>query len=127
VQPSPTRPAPVVAQPQQSTKPPVATNPQQTPGASLPPLPGDPLFPSDLGSVAPGTPLPQGDTLNTPLAVVVGADGKQTPRLASETPLDKGPIGLLAIIATVCVVGVTTGAIRAIITQRGQSSRVRLA
>jgi hypothetical protein len=127
VPPSPSRPAPVVAQPQQSTKPPTPANPQQTASASLPPLPGSPLFPSDLGSVAPGTPLPQGDTLNTPPAVVVGADGKQTPRLASETPLDKGPIGLLAIIATVCVVGVTTGAIRAIITQRGQSSRVRLA
>jgi hypothetical protein len=121
-QPSPTRPAPVVAQPPPSTKPSTGANPQQSAAASLPPLPGDPLFPADLGTA--GTPLPQGDTLITPPAVVVGTDGK-TPRLASETPLDKGPIGLLAIIATVCVVGVTTGAIRAIITQR--ATRVEFA
>lgn len=37
---------------------------------------------------------------------------------ASDTPTDKGPIGLLAIIATVCVVGVSVGAIRAIVGQR---------
>ncbi|MEU8078175.1 hypothetical protein AB0B31_22270 [Catellatospora citrea] len=36
----------------------------------------------------------------------------------SKTSPDKGPIGLLAIIATVCVVGVAAGAIRAIIAQR---------
>jgi hypothetical protein len=35
-----------------------------------------------------------------------------------DTPTDKGPIGLLAIIATVCVVGVSVGAIRAIVGQR---------
>ncbi|GIH08951.1 hypothetical protein Rhe02_70180 [Rhizocola hellebori] len=127
VQPSPTRPAPPVAQPQQSTKPPAGTNPQQTTAASLPPLPGDPLFPDDPANVAgAGTPGPQGDTLNSPPAVVVGAGGNgQTPRLASNTPLDKGPIGLLAIVATVCVVGVTAGAIRAIITQR--ATRVEFA
>jgi hypothetical protein len=37
---------------------------------------------------------------------------------SSDTPTDKGPIGLLAIIATVCVVGVSVGAIRAIVSQR---------
>ncbi|GAA1416542.1 hypothetical protein ACFQZ4_25435 [Catellatospora coxensis] len=55
----------------------------------------------------------------SPPAAVVGGSGEMLDanRLSSTSP-DKGPIGLLAIIATVCVVGVSAGAIRAIIAQR---------
>jgi hypothetical protein len=113
-----------VSAPRASTPPPAA-NPQQSASTSPPALPSDPLFPDDLTDAGAGTPAPEGDTLNTPPAIVVGADGNQTQRLAVDTPLDKGPIGLLAIIATVCVVGVTAGAIRAIITQR--ATRVEFA
>lgn len=50
-------------------------------------------------------------------ATVVNIDGSPTFQSKS-TSTDRGPIGVLAIIATVCVVGVGTGAIRAIISQR---------
>jgi hypothetical protein len=44
--------------------------------------------------------------------------------LASVDPVsDSGPTGLLALIATVCVVGVSAGAIRAIIAQRASRTR----
>jgi hypothetical protein len=36
----------------------------------------------------------------------------------SESTPDDGPIGLLALTATVCVVGVSAGAVRALISQR---------
>ncbi|MEV0267343.1 hypothetical protein AB0H43_01015 [Hamadaea sp. NPDC050747] len=74
-----------------------------------------PLEPDPSGSVAVG-----GDSLE-PGSTVVTPGGEsviQDTALASDTPKDKGPIGLLAIIATVCVVGVTVGAIRAIVSQR---------
>ncbi|GHJ46700.1 hypothetical protein Cs7R123_40420 [Catellatospora sp. TT07R-123] len=52
-------------------------------------------------------------------AVVVGeGSGNSGPMQEASFPVDNGPIGLLAIIATVCVVGVGAGAIRAIIAQR---------
>ncbi|MBV1852198.1 hypothetical protein [Catellatospora tritici] len=51
-------------------------------------------------------------------AVVVGDDHRLDDAKAAGFPVDNGPIGLLAIIATVCVVGVSAGAIRAIIAQR---------
>jgi len=118
IQPSPTRPGPTALQSQPTLKPPTSRRNQQSPSASLPPLPGDPLFPDQLANAAgAGTPAPQGDTFKPP-ASVLDNEGKQTNRIAANVPLDKGPIGLLAIIATVCVVGVTSGAIRAIITQR---------
>jgi hypothetical protein len=41
----------------------------------------------------------------------------QLARTSGSTP-DDGPIGLLALIATVCVVGVSAGAVRALISQR---------
>lgn len=54
-----------------------------------------------------------------PAVSLVDKDGEMldSNRVSSTSP-DKGPIGLLAIIATVCVVGVSAGAIRAIIAQR---------
>ena len=51
---------------------------------------------------------PQVEFTTTPNATMVGSD----------TPTDKDLIGLLAIIATVCVVGISVGAIRAIVGQR---------
>jgi len=73
-----------------------------------------PLEPDPSGSAAAG-----GDSLD-PGSTVVTTSGESViaTELASDTPKDKGPIGLLAIIATVCVVGVTVGAIRAIVSQR---------
>ncbi|NUT21859.1 MAG: hypothetical protein HOV77_22010 [Hamadaea sp.] len=77
-----------------------------------------PLFPMDpdpSSSVAAG-----GDSLE-PGSTVVTPGGESVidvSAVSSDTPKDKGPIGLLAIIATVCVVGVTVGAIRAIVSQR---------
>lgn len=50
--------------------------------------------------------------------VAAKVDTAKTPGALSDTPTDKGPIGLLAIIATVCVVGVSVGAIRAIVGHR---------
>ncbi|MCP2326035.1 hypothetical protein HDA40_004542 [Hamadaea flava] len=74
-----------------------------------------PLEPDPSGSVAAaGDSLEPGSTVVTPSGEsVIGMTD-----LANDTPRDKGPIGLLAIIATVCVVGVTVGAIRAIVSQR---------
>lgn len=88
----------------------------------LPPSAGDPLFPEldegALGGIDPST----GARLDASATVVNGEgsnDGNADPRLAAGGgPVDKGPIGLLAIVATVCVVGVSIGAIRVIITQR---------
>lgn len=114
-QPTPTRPAsaPTSTSPRPSTKPPApATSQPEMP--ALPSLPGDLFHPADEAAV--GTVPPGSDTLKTPPASVLGESG--TRDAVADAPIDKGPIGLLAIIATVCVVGVTAGAIRAIITQR---------
>ncbi|MEU8000622.1 hypothetical protein AB0B66_05535 [Catellatospora sp. NPDC049111] len=77
------------------------------PTATLFPMPGDGDDDGDGVEQSPAT------------VSVVGGDGKtlDSTRVSSTSP-DKGPIGLLAIIATVCVVGVSAGAIRAIIAQR---------
>lgn len=59
------------------------------------------------------------DTLGT------GDEGVAAEALSSVQPVRKsGPIGLLALIATVCVVGVSAGAIRAIIAQRATRTSV---
>lgn len=107
-----------------SAKPSATAAPGSTPGSGgLPALPTDPLFIDP--NVAGGSPSP-GSSLDASPATIVNPDGTpaQT-NLANHRPVDKGPIGLLAIIATVCVVGVSAGAIRAIITQR--ASRLELA
>lgn len=106
-----------------STKP--STNPSPANAGPIrggadgsPPVPsasGTPLF-SD--PALPGADSSAGANLDPPATVVTGR-GARGQKLAGDTgPVDKGPIGLLAIIATVCVVGVSAGAIRAIITQR---------
>ncbi|GAA4453504.1 hypothetical protein [Phytohabitans houttuyneae] len=54
-----------------------------------------------------------------------GDEGVAAEALSSVQPVRKsGPIGLLALIATVCVVGVSAGAIRAIIAQRATRTSV---
>jgi hypothetical protein len=83
---------------------------------TAPPTPGAPLF-SDpaIAGVEPSA----GATRESSATVVHPGRSPRAQGLAGDTgPVDKGPIGLLAIIATVCVVGVSAGAIRAIITQR---------
>ncbi|GAA1635951.1 hypothetical protein ACFQY4_45620 [Catellatospora bangladeshensis] len=77
----------------------------------LPEEPEETLFP---------TPSDEGEepAVEPSAAVVLGPDEQKMDPAASTSSPDKGPIGLLAIIATVCVVGVSAGAIRAIIAQR---------
>lgn len=72
-----------------------------------------PLDPEASASAGPGLDgIEPGSTVVTP-------DGNPAVELASgDTPKGKGSIGLLAIIATVCVVGVSVGAIRSIVSQR---------
>jgi hypothetical protein len=54
----------------------------------------------------------------------VTVTGANADPLASVEPIsEQGPTGLLALIATVCVVGVSAGAIRAIIAQRATRTR----
>lgn len=55
----------------------------------------------------------------------IGMDGAAAEALASVEPVrESGPIGLLALIATVCAIGVSAGAIRAIIAQRASRTGV---
>ncbi|MEJ3742369.1 hypothetical protein WEI85_03615 [Actinomycetes bacterium KLBMP 9797] len=55
----------------------------------------------------------------------IGMDGAAAEALASVEPVrESGPIGLLALIATVCAVGASAGAIRAIIAQRASRTGV---
>jgi hypothetical protein len=55
----------------------------------------------------------------------IGTDGVAAEALSSVEPIrESGPIGLLALIATVCVIGVSAGAIRAIIAQRASRTGV---
>ncbi|WP_026208649.1 hypothetical protein [Catelliglobosispora koreensis] len=115
--PAPAKPAPAQSKPaaKPSTGVPGNAQPGSSPGAALPELPEDPLFPGAVTNVPGGTPDGSGGTLESSPATVVNSAKKPT---STSGPVDKGPIGLLAIIATVCVVGVSAGAIRAIITQR---------
>ena len=97
------------------------TSPTPKPSASAVPTASEdpsldgPLFPTvpDASGIA----APAGDTLE-PGSTVTTPEGPAISLTGTDTPRDKGPIGLLAIIATVCVVGVTVGAIRAIVSQR---------
>jgi hypothetical protein len=67
-------------------------------------------------------PVDGGSTYGEPATVDAesadgGATAQSMARTAGSTP-DDGPIGFLALIATVCVVGVSAGAIRTLVTQR---------
>ncbi|MBB5870984.1 hypothetical protein F4553_004363 [Allocatelliglobosispora scoriae] len=99
------------------------SRPGTTPAATAEPGVVDPTDPDltgddELFPIPPdgGSPTPGADAATTTTTVVKNTDGSiALPRSSNR---DRGPIGLLAIIATVCVVGVAAGAIRAIITQR---------
>ncbi len=111
--PSRTTSPPSLQKPHTKPSPPSVAPPGGVPGPPLPTM--DPLFPEM--SALPEASLGFGPF--TSPATVVSSKSSASARLAADTgPVDKGPIGLLAIIATVCVVGVSAGAIRAIITQR---------
>lgn len=112
---APARPSP---KPSPNTPPAAAapTRGAQETAATAPPAPGASLF-SEFAM--PGAEPTAGVNLESPATVVHPGRSPRGQKLAGDTgPVDKGPIGLLAIIATVCVVGVSAGAIRAIITQR---------
>ncbi|MEV4412435.1 hypothetical protein [Catellatospora sp. NPDC049609] len=102
------------AQPNRDPQPGRTPNgPEASTDAELPASPDGPLFTEPTGS---GDELP--DAEESPSVSLVGPGGEKMDPKASTSSPDKGPIGLLAIIATVCVVGVSAGAIRAIIAQR---------
>ncbi|WP_155369217.1 hypothetical protein [Catellatospora vulcania] len=96
------------------------TTPAEVPGdggetVNVPDPTGSPLFEDPAPQGGETEPAPE----ESPKGTVVGQDSsKIDATLSSVNSPDKGPIGLLAIIATVCVVGVAAGAIRAIIAQR---------
>jgi len=98
------------------------TSPKPKPSASaVPTASEDPSLDGPLFPVTPdanGSASPAGDTLEPGTTVTTPDGGPAISLTGTDTPRDKGPIGLLAIIATVCVVGVTVGAIRAIVSQR---------
>jgi hypothetical protein len=80
---------------------------------------GAPISPADGGVSSPNA-----GTVEGPAA----AGGEQglaaEPVAAAQTSGGSGPNGLLALIATVCVVGVSAGAIRAIVAQRATRTSV---
>ncbi|MDI1461685.1 hypothetical protein QEZ54_11940 [Catellatospora sp. KI3] len=90
-----------------------SSNPQPSgEDAGLPAVPPDIFDPEEQNE---GDPSPE----PSPVEILPGEGS--TPidsKNVANFPVDNGPIGLLAIIATVCVVGVSAGAIRAIIAQR---------
>jgi hypothetical protein len=102
--------------------------PSPTAKAAASPGAGDPSATVDQSPLFSLEPDPSaggeltGEPSSSDAAVPVGDSTTTGTRLTNatsdDTPMDKGPIGLLAIIATVCVVGVSVGAIRAIVGQR---------
>ncbi|MFC0532925.1 hypothetical protein [Phytohabitans kaempferiae] len=131
-------PAPRTKAPGSSTKPPASSsrppapgerdsrgaNPAATPSAALT------ASPAATETPEPATASEDGGDLGAGVATVDETSGTGTATVAAEAlssvqPVRKsGPIGLLALIATVCVVGVSAGAIRAIIAQRATRTRV---
>lgn len=118
--PADARPSAPATAPRPSTKPSV-TSPSGGHGPDngsppLPPAAGEPLFSE---AAIPGADASAGVNLDSPVTVVHPGRSPNGQNLAGDTGrVDKRLIGLLAIIAIVCVVGVSAGAIRAIITQR---------
>ncbi|MEV0714665.1 hypothetical protein [Asanoa sp. NPDC050611] len=97
-----------------------------TPGAEDPngdqANPDEPADPDAAAIAADSFVDPNGGTGLDGATTIAG--GAAAEPLASVDPVsDTGPTGLLALIATVCVVGVSAGAIRAIIAQRASRTR----
>lgn len=117
--------APATGGSKTAVKPRTTPKPKPKPTAASAALPaGDPSVPADSDLFPIEDPEAAGEPMPVPDASAdsgLGSDGSKTVTTGSafdDTPMDKGPIGLLAIIATVCVVGVSVGAIRAIVGQR---------
>jgi hypothetical protein len=99
--------------------------PDGRPSAGAPPTAAVPAdagsSPDDRGIIGDGTAAPDA-------AAVAGATGTESEAaepMASVEPLtNRGPIGLLALIATVCVFGVSAGAMRVILAQRASRTAV---
>ncbi|MDG4822139.1 hypothetical protein O7635_09760 [Asanoa sp. WMMD1127] len=95
-------------------------DPAASPGADAA-NPEDPANPDAAALALDSFANPDGGTGLDGATTVAGAAAEP---LASVDPVsDSGPTGLLALIATVCVVGVSAGAIRAIIAQRASRTR----
>ncbi|MEV7228434.1 MULTISPECIES: hypothetical protein [Polymorphospora] len=109
--PSPTRP--VEETPRSTVAPRAAATPSA--GVSVTPSTAPTSTPGSEGPAS-GGPVPAAG-LDLPPADP-GDDAAAEPMASVEPIRDTGPIGLLALVATVCVVGVSAGAIRAIIAQR---------
>lgn len=93
-----------------------ATNPDGTPAGGPSAAPGAPASPGAAPAPPDGGGSPgDGATVDESASPQGWA---AEPVAAAEPVGDTGPVGLLALIATVCVVGVSVGTIRAIITKR---------
>ncbi|MDR7280021.1 hypothetical protein [Catenuloplanes atrovinosus] len=105
------RSAPAAADPAPVADTPVGTTESaHVPGVATPPAPSPPALPDPLAA-------PLGRDVTGAPAVL--AEGVAAEPVASVGPVEEsGPVGLLALIATICVIGVSAGAIRAIIAQR---------
>ncbi|HZN71834.1 MAG TPA: hypothetical protein VFC00_09180 [Micromonosporaceae bacterium] len=114
---------PVQNQPTQAAPP--ATGPQVGPGPATPPsavaaepVPGDDVASGVvLPSLDAGGPESAVDDVGDPAAVPPGNTAALDPALAA-APARDGGNGLLALVAAVCVAGVSAAAIRAILSQR---------
>ena len=113
----------IVERPDQDAAPPAAGPPMEPPGAGHPadPVRNEPGVVADpdrtTGALDPVTTDAVLDTVGDPAAVPAGnnvAAGRGRPA----APMPSGVSGLLALVAAVCVAGVSSAAIRAILSQR---------
>ncbi|MEV0607728.1 hypothetical protein AB0I61_15320 [Polymorphospora rubra] len=102
---------------EEAPRPPASPRVGATPSVGVSATPSESVLPTpDPGAPVGDVPLPAAGLGGSPADP---GDGAAAEPMASVEPVrDTGPIGLLALVATVCVVGVSAGAIRAIIAQR---------
>ena len=116
------------AMPQGGAAPRVKRNPARgTAGAAVPAFSGMP--PGDDKTILPGVPtldLPSAPTTAAPVLPAGPSSGIVAAEpVATMRPLPESqPIGLLAVIATVSVLGVAIGVIRAIVSQRASRATI---
>jgi hypothetical protein len=94
--------------------------PSQTGSGAAEPTPAaEDVLPDDSGLIGDGT------SVATPPPVEPEGGGLAAEPMASVEPITKrGPVGLLGLLATVCVLGVSIGAIRAILAQRASRTGI---
>lgn len=97
-----------------------ATTLARTAGSTAPMFAGMP--PGDDKELVPGVPqldvAPMTQVVPAPVATPAAGSAAAEPVAAMKPMSDGGPIGMLALIASVCVLGVGAAAIRAIVSQR---------